>query len=170
MKIVISYFPLPNTEHLGRPQVQANRQFQWFSEPTQIYPTIMAYAATMLKEAGHEVVWLDGLAEGWNWDFFYSQLIYLKPDIILTEVKTPTVKRVWPLIDELKKWMPETVIVLCGDHPTALPEESLENCNVDIILTGGDYDFGLLNIVKHLEAKDLEKQPEWVDYNVIQGS
>ncbi|MDD5481936.1 MAG: radical SAM protein, partial [Candidatus Shapirobacteria bacterium] len=35
----------------------------------------------------------------------------------------------------------------------ALPQESLENSPVDHILTGGDYDFSLLNLVSHLEGE-----------------
>lgn len=41
--------------------------------------------------------------------------------------------------------------MLFGDHVTALPEESLEMCPVDFILTGGDYDFLLSNLVTHIE-------------------
>jgi radical SAM superfamily enzyme YgiQ (UPF0313 family) len=43
--------------------------------------------------------------------------------------------------------------VLYGDHVTALPEESFQNSDVDFILTGGDYDFLLLNLCNYLEAK-----------------
>lgn len=45
-----------------------------------------------------------------------------------------------------------------GDHVTALPRKSMENCKVDYILTGGDYDFLLVNLVEHLE-KGLELEP-----------
>lgn len=41
-------------------------------------------------------------------------------------------------------------IILMGDHVTALPLESFKNSPVDYILTGGDYDFMLLNLVEHL--------------------
>jgi radical SAM superfamily enzyme YgiQ (UPF0313 family) len=36
---------------------------------------------------------------------------------------------------------------LVGDHVTALPQESFDNCRVDYILTGGDWDFLLKNMV-----------------------
>ena len=34
-----------------------------------------------------------------------------------------------------------------GDHITALPSETLSNSNVDIVITGGDFDFALMDIV-----------------------
>ncbi len=40
--------------------------------------------------------------------------------------------------------------VLFGDHVTALPEESFHNSQVDYVLTGGDYDFLLLNLCQAL--------------------
>ena len=61
MKIAICYPPLPSEK--GVPLLSQNRQFQWFSRPTYIFPVVPATAATMLKVAGHEVLWLDGIAE-----------------------------------------------------------------------------------------------------------
>jgi radical SAM superfamily enzyme YgiQ (UPF0313 family) len=75
-----------------------------------------------------------------------------KPDLIAFETKTPVVKQHWRIIDELKlatrNWQLRTV--LFGDHVTALPEESFKNSKVDYVLTGGDYDFLLLNLCKWL--------------------
>ena len=48
-----------------------------------------------------------------------------------------------------------------GDHVTALPEETMENCLVDFIITGGDYDFGLLSIANHLAKKEKLEPGIW---------
>ena len=61
MKVAICYPPLPSEK--GVPLLSQNRQFQWFSRPTYIFPVVPATAATMLKAAGHDVLWLDGIAE-----------------------------------------------------------------------------------------------------------
>ena len=47
LKIAISYPPLESKK--GTPLLSQNRQFQWFSDPTYIYPMIPATAATLLK-------------------------------------------------------------------------------------------------------------------------
>jgi radical SAM superfamily enzyme YgiQ (UPF0313 family) len=40
-----------------------------------------------------------------------------------------------------------------GDHVTALPLESFEKSEVDFVITGGDYDFLLLNLVEWLDER-----------------
>ena len=60
MRIAIAYPPLKSEK--GVALLTQNRQFQWFSRPTYIFPVVPATAATMLKKAGHEVLFLDGIA------------------------------------------------------------------------------------------------------------
>ena len=46
MKVAICYPPLVSEK--GVPLLSQNRQFQWFSRPTYIFPVVPATAATML--------------------------------------------------------------------------------------------------------------------------
>jgi radical SAM superfamily enzyme YgiQ (UPF0313 family) len=144
MKIVISYPPLNTAK--GIPLLSQNRQFQYFKRPTYIYPVVPATAATLLKQAGYEVIWNDCIAEGWNLEQFYGFLSKERPDLIAFETKTPVVKEHWKIIDSIKYQVSGVGCVLFGDHVTALPEESFQNSQVDYVLTGGDYDFLLLNL------------------------
>lgn len=144
MKIFISYPPLAGVK--GCPTIGQNRQFQYFKEPTFIYPVVPAQAATLLKQAGHEVIWNDCLAQNLGWNDFASLIQRHDPDIIAFETKTPVIKQHWRIINDLRALKIKAKIVLFGDHVTALPEESLQNSNVDFILTGGDYDFLLKNL------------------------
>jgi hypothetical protein len=123
-----------------------NRQFQWFSRPTYIFPVVPATAATMLKKAGHEVLFLDGIASEITTEEFESKLWAFKPDYVVLETKTPVVKRHWKWISEAKS-SHEVKIAIVGDHVTALPEETMSASPVDYVLTGGDWDFLLKNLV-----------------------
>ena len=146
MKIAICYPPLPSEK--GVPLLSQNRQFQWFSRPTYIFPVVPATAATMLKKAGHEVAWLDGIAEEWSPETFSARLAVFAPDVVVLETKTPVVKRHWKWIADFKAAHADAPkVVLVGDHVTALPDETMENCPVDYVLTGGDWDFLLMNLV-----------------------
>ena len=71
----------------------------------------------------------------------------------MIETKTPVVKKHWSIISDVKKVLPNSKVVLVGDHVTALPQESMEQSKVDFVLTGGDYDFLLLNLVNFLNGK-----------------
>jgi len=90
----------------------------------------------------------------WKEERFWEHVNNEKPDLIALETKTPVVKRHWQIIRRLKAELPEMVVVLFGDHVTALPEESLLNSRVDFVLTGGDYDFLLTNLVEHLDKNE----------------
>ncbi|MBN2301030.1 MAG: cobalamin-dependent protein, partial [Lentisphaerae bacterium] len=148
MKVMVGYPPIESDK--GVPLLSQNRQFQWFNKPTYIYPMVPAYAATMAKLHGHETAWADGIAENWSFERFVSEYKSFAPDLILIEAKTPIIKYYWNAIRILKKTRPECLIAVCGDHVTALPEETLRNSSADYVLTGGDYDFLLIDLLKHL--------------------
>ncbi len=143
MRVAICYPPFKSEK--GVALLTQNRQFQWFSRPTYIFPVVPATAATMLKREGHEVLFLDGIAGEISNDEFESRLASFKPDLVVLETKTPVVKRHWNWIDSHSSNGFKTA--LAGDHVTALPEESMNACRVDYILTGGDWDFLLKNLV-----------------------
>jgi len=143
MRVAICYPPLKSEK--GVALLTQNRQFQWFSRPTYIFPVVPATAATMMKGEGHDVLFLDGIAGELSDDEFEARLASFRPDYVVLETKTPVVKRHWRWIDSHRDAGFRTVLV--GDHVTALPEESMDACGVDFILTGGDWDFLLKNLL-----------------------
>lgn len=145
MRVAIAYPPLESEK--GVALLTQNRQFQWFSRPTYIFPVVPATAATMLKKAGHDVLFLDGIASEISSEEFERRLWDFKPDLVVLETKTPVVKRHWRWIDEAKK-AHDVKIAIVGDHVTAMPQETMSSSRVDYILTGGDWDFLLKNIVE----------------------
>ncbi len=156
MKVSISFPPIPGMK--GTPMIYQNRQYFVKHEPCYIYPMIPAHAATQLKENNHEVIWDDGIARKISYEKWLNGLEKKNPEVIALETKTPVVKKHWRIIDDIKTRMPESKVLLMGDHVTALPEESLRKSKVDFVLTGGDFDFLLKNLVNHLDRNEkLEK-------------
>jgi radical SAM superfamily enzyme YgiQ (UPF0313 family) len=141
MKILIGY--PPTTSEKGVALLSQNRQFQWFSNPSYIFPVILGSAATLLKKNGHDVTWMDAIAEKISWGEFMGTIERKKPDLFIFETKTPVLKQHWKIIDKLKEKFPKMKIVLIGDHVTSFPEESMKNCRVDFVSCGGDFDFNL---------------------------
>jgi len=150
---MISFPPLKGE---GCPMLGQNRQFQWFNNPSFIYPMVPASAATLLKQKGHDVIWNDCIAEQWTYEKFLNFYSEQKLDLISIETKTPVIKQHWKIINKLKEIHPNVLIVLMGDHVTALPLESMQNCQGDYIVTGGDYDFLLDGIVDYIEGTNNE--------------
>lgn len=165
MRVIITYPPIKKDK--GIPQLSQNRQFQWTPGGPMayfIYPVVPAYAASLLKEKGYDVYWLDGLAEKMTYEQWLTKVMEIKPDIIAIETKTPVAKYHWEIIKDLKSPITNhqsLITILMGDHVTALPEESMQNCPVDFVITGGDYDFGLLSIANYLSKGEKLEPGIW---------
>ena len=158
MRIVLGYPSLDDPR--GFVQVSQNRQSKIFSvgEEAAIFPCVMAWAATLLKQAGHEVLWLDGPTQGLTWDQCRDALVTFQPDLVCWEVKTPSAKRAYQAVNDLKEVLPGTIVVLVGDHVTALPEEAVEATYVKdgvpvVVVLNGDYDYALMEIVRVLTGE-----------------
>ena len=168
MKVAIAYPPLKSEK--GVALLTQNRQFQWFSRPTYIFPVVPATAATMLKKAGHEVLFLDGIAAELTPEEFDARLAAFKPDYVVLETKTPVVKRHW-------KWIAshDYKVIMVGDHVTALPQESIEKPGVWAIIPGGDWDYGLVDFLAGDRHKGVYpfalseslKDTPWIDRDLV---
>ena len=177
MKVAICYPPLVSEK--GVPLLTQNRQFQWFSRPTYIFPVVPATAATMLKKAGHDVLFLDGIAAELTPEAFDAQLAAFGPDLVVLETKTPVVKRHWNWIAgqvaRSKAQGESPKFVLVGDHVTALPQESIGKPGVWAVIPGGDWDYGLLDFiaagcprgVQPFALRESLKDTPWIDRDLV---
>jgi len=160
MNIAIGYPPTESEK--GTALLSQNRQFQWFSNPSYMFPVILASATTLLKKE-NKVLWMDCIAEKISLNEFIKKLEKNKIELFIFETKTPVIKKHWRMINLLKEKFPEMKIALLGDHVTSFPEESLENSRVDFVLTGGDYDFLSEELVNYLKGI-TKKIPDGVYY------
>lgn len=165
-KVCITYPPFDYNN--GYPLMSLNKQFQWLKNPSYSYPIISSYAATLLKNNGINVVFLDTIARNIATIDWFNNINEIMPDLIFFEVKTPIINYIWDTIYSLKKIHKDAYIVLAGDHVTALPEESMNKSKTDFILTGGDYDFLLLNLVNHINKG--EKLNKGIYYRTSNGN
>ena len=154
MKIAISYPPIVND--LGqKAMVSQNRNVQYFSVPTYLLPVTHAQAATLLKKNGYDVLWDDGNAQLKDYSLWFSDLIKSKPDLIVFESTTPVMKFMWKTINEIKKILPQTIIVMSGYHSMRKPDETFDNSKTDVVLLSNHIDFVLLKLVKSLEQNKI---------------
>lgn len=134
-----------------------NRIFSFTnSKEIKIYPLVFAQAATFLKSKGHDVLYLDGINERLSSDAFLQVLEMYNPDLCVIETKVPVIKAHWDFIDQQKQrhgW----IFALIGDHVSFFPEESLEKCKTDYVLTGGDFDVSLSSLADYLTTKDVKE-------------
>ncbi len=151
MKVLVGYIPTESKK--GTALLSQNRQFQWFTNPTFIFPVVIGSAATLLKNSGYDVLWVDSIVENLNKGEFSDLVAIEKPDLIFFETKTPVIKQHWQYANYLKEKFPNLKIAVCGDHVTAMPDETLNNSKIDFVVTGGDYDFLLKELCDYLSGK-----------------
>ncbi|MFX0211839.1 MAG: B12-binding domain-containing radical SAM protein [Candidatus Hodarchaeota archaeon] len=170
MKIMICFSPFQNAK--GCPMLGQNRQFQWFHNPSYIYPMVPASAATLLDKNNFKVIWADAIAGKQSWTQFIKLVEREKPDIMVIETKTPVVKQHWNIVQYLGQIDEDTKFILVGDHVTARPKESMERCErLDYVITGGDFDVGLLQLARCLRDGDKMPKGIWFRKNgVIENS
>jgi radical SAM superfamily enzyme YgiQ (UPF0313 family) len=160
IRVVVGYMPIESIK--GVALLSQNRQFQFFNAKTYIYPMVPAYAASNLQKNGYKTYWMDGIAEEQKYEEWMSQLSKTKPDYLLVETKSPIVKTHWKQINDLKKRFPKLKLIWVGDHVSYLPLELFENSNVDYAITGGDYDFVVVNLLNHIyKGEPLEGGVYW---------
>src|SRR3989338_6935890 len=158
--VVVGYPPIPSKK--GVALLSQNRQFQYFNAKTYIYPMVPAYAATNIQHYGYKVYWMDGIAEEKSYDAWMDELAATNPDYLLVETKSPIAKKHWKIAYDLKEKLPFLKLIWVGDHISFFPEEMMENSPVDYLITGGDYDFMIVNLLNHIYyGEELEGGIWW---------
>ncbi len=158
--IVVGYPPIESKK--GVALLSQNRQFQYFNAPTYIYPMVPAYAASNLQKHGYTVYWMDGISERKSFETWFDELSATSPDYLMVETKSPVVKTHWKQIKELKRRLPKLKLIWVGDHVSYLPLELFENSPIDYAITGGDYDFVVVNLLNHIyKGEELEGGVYW---------
>lgn len=163
MKVAISYPPIIND--LGqKAMVSQNRNVQYFQKPTYLLPVVHAQAASWLAENNIDVYWDDGNAQLKNYNEWISDLKDWGPDVIVFESTTPVMKFYWKTINEVKSYLPNSIIIMTGYHSMRMPEETIENSKTDIVLRSSNVDFVLKELIDF-----IKKNPDWRKSCKIEG-
>lgn len=126
-----------------------NPELKKYVQP-KLMPLGLCYIAAVLEKDGIDVKIIDmnvqkiDLEDKLSW----------APDIVGITATTPLVKEAWRIAKIIKK-RENIPVVLGGPHPSALPEESLEN-GADIIVRN-EGETTMLEFVKAIHTKDLSK-------------
>ena len=132
------------------PLVGQNRWFKYMPNRANfIYPIMVAYGCTMLKNAGHEVSFLDYPAKDIGLLSLHDMETFSKYDLVIMEGRTAVINWIWQIASEIKSHCKDVKIALFGDHAICRPQESLGK-GIDYIINCGDYDYGALMLANAL--------------------
>lgn len=108
-------------------------------------PSGLAFLATSLRRAGHEVRALVREAQLVNlemdWTAADAQVRKLieefKPELVGISIVTPFIPEAAEFARLVRQLLPKSLIVLGGPHATALPERTLDDCpDADVVVIG----------------------------------
>jgi radical SAM superfamily enzyme YgiQ (UPF0313 family) len=118
------------------------------------FPFFLAYAAALLKSAGKETKLVDAIAEDIREEAYIDKAVSYKPDLLIAEVSTPSLKEDLRIIERIKKTIPDCKIALSGPHASIFPKQIMnEHFFVDFVLIG-EYELTALELAGYLEQNN----------------
>ena len=119
------------------------------------YPILLAYVVTLLKNAGHQVRYLDSGYLELDYEQTLQKIGVYNPDIVYIETATSAFLHDIKFAKLLKQRFPKVILIAAGTHVSYFPEKSLEDAPIDIVIKG-EFDLPSLNAVNALqEGGDL---------------
>ena len=142
-----------------------NRQVRWSAKTSGgLHPPIyLAYAAAVLKEAGHDVKLEDAVALNRTTEDFLKDIRKFRPKLVVMETSTPSIVNDSRIAARVKGMLPNTKIAFTGSHCSALPERTLRESVADFVCIG-EYDYTLRDLACALENKGSLKNVDGIAY------
>ena len=108
-----------------------------------IFPTLsLATTAASAREGGHGVEIMDMSYLAYDYELLRRKILALAPDIIGITALTPMMNQLRDMSVLIKDISKEILLVAGGPHVSALPEETMNETLLDVVVVGeGDLTF-----------------------------
>jgi len=131
---------------------------------TLYYPIWLCYAAAAVRGDGFEIDVVDSCAYELNLEQTLARVKDFDPSLVIIDTSTPSIYEDANTAGLIKKTKPDSIVVLMGTHPTALPEETLLiNTLVDAVIVG-EADFVARDLARVCSDSQIERicrEPEY---------
>ncbi len=119
-------------------------------------PSDLLYMASISRMADFEPYVRDYSLNGGTTEDFEQDLMNIKPDYVVLNAASTTLKNDLLVLSSIKKLLPKTVTVAKGAHFLTLDEETLrEYKNLDIVIRG-EVEFSLSDILKKVPLNQIQ--------------
>ncbi len=135
---------------------------------TPSVPLSIVFLGSFLERQGYEVRLFDEQIE-WLDEQRIQQLVNdFHPGVIGFTCTTPGMVRAHEIAADIKKINPEIKVVMGNIHPTVLPEETLRDTNVDLVVRG-EGEFTMLEYLQALEQRGDISKIDGISYRLNGG-
>ena len=132
-----------------------------------IYPTLgLATIAATALERGHKVEILDMSWRPYDYELIRNKVSKFKPDIVGITATTPLMNQLRDISVLIKDISKNIFIVGGGPHPSAIPEETLQETMLDAILVG-EADYTFADLCDGLPLSDIKGIYYRKDENIL---
>ena len=131
---------------------------------TLYYPIWLCYVAAILEKDGHEISVIDSCAYGYDLKETLQLVTEKRPQFIVLDTSTPSIYSDIDVAKEIKGIVPESVIVLIGTHPSAVPEETLGISDMVDAVAVGEADYTVRELAKRIADAEMSRLRTDSDY------
>lgn len=124
----------------------------------------LASLAATLENRGMVPVVVDAKFEGMGFDHVMKKLVEAKPDLVGLTAFTPEIEDAASLARQVRKDIPDALVVIGGTHATILPARTMEEFLCFDFLVYGEGEDTLIELVMALEGKMALEQVKGLVY------
>jgi len=123
----------------------------------QRHPENALIALSVLREAGHEIYFIEGAARNLTKIQIKSELKKINPDLVIVHTTTPSIYNDLSYACLAKKINSKIVTIAVGAHVSAVPENTFKIAKkcLDIVAVG-EYDYSVRDIANGLDWKKID--------------
>lgn len=121
----------------------------WGEAEAVIPPLGISYIAAYVREKGYSVDIIDCTPLKLSWNEIFHRLKKLDPKVVGISATTPLMNNAFKVAKAVKKANPDTKVVCGGPHATALPEFTLNQCKEIDIISIGEGEQTMLELLSH---------------------
>lgn len=114
------------------------------------FPFYLAYTAAILRNAGHEVHIIDGVAMDLPEIDFLERVLAVSPHVVVLETTTHAVSSDLVLAAKIKSILPKVKVVMTGPHATVFANDILNRNSVIDFAALGEYEFTVAELMNKL--------------------
>ena len=119
-----------------------------------LLPVSLVYLAGYLEREGHQIRIFDGQVETMNEATLAAAVKQFQPDLAGITCMTPMVAETLIVANIIKKTGPGIPVIAGGIHPSVLPDEIIQDPNIDVVVRGeGEVTFS--ELIEALPDGDL---------------
>ena len=111
------------------------------------FPVFLATAGALAKRHGHETETRDSVASGETYVHYYADIGRTKPQVVVIETATPTLKHDIAVVDEIRRRVPGVVVIFTGMHFELEEASFLEKYSQVDFTVVGEYEHSTVAIL-----------------------